>query len=60
MAHEETIYKLMEELVIADKHIIGELMAHKGFWSKGVSAINNSYKVLETLVEAGKLEKGEY
>lgn len=60
MAHEDTIYELMEELVIADKHTIGDIMAHKGIWTKGVSAVNNSYKALENLVEAGKLEKGEY
>ena len=46
MAHVETVYKLMEELCIADKHIIGDIMAHKGIWNPGTSAINNSYKIL--------------
>jgi hypothetical protein len=58
MAHEETIYGLMESLVIADKHIIGDLMAHKELWTKGVSAVNNSYKALNLLADSGKLVKG--
>lgn len=59
MAHEETIFELMEGLVIADKHIIGDLMAHKNIWTAGTSSINNSYKALNNLVDAGKLEKGD-
>lgn len=59
MAHEEMIYGLIESLVIADKHIIGDIMAHKGLWTKGVSAVNNSYKALNLLVDSGKLVKGE-
>lgn len=59
MAHEEAIYSLMEALVIADKHIIGELMAHYGIWNAGTSAVNNSYKALNVLVDQGKLEKGD-
>ncbi len=59
MAHENTIYELMKELVIADKHIIGDLMAHRSLWTKGVSAVNNSYKALNLLVDSGKLVKGE-
>jgi hypothetical protein len=59
MAHEELIYGLMESMVIADKHIIGDLMAHKGLWTKGVSAVNNSYKALNLLVDGGKLIKGD-
>lgn len=59
MAHEEMIYGLMESLVIADKHVIGDLMAHKGLWTAGVSAVNNSYKALNLLVDSGKLIKGE-
>lgn len=59
MAHEETIYGLMESLVIADKHMIGDLMAHKGLWTKGVSAVNNSYKALNLLVDSGKLVRGD-
>jgi hypothetical protein len=59
MAHEETIYGLMESLVIADKHVIGDLMAHKKIWTKGTSAVNNSYKNLNNLRDSGKLEKGD-
>lgn len=59
MAHEETIYTLMQELVIADKHTIGDLMAHKKIWTAGVSAENNSYKALSNLVDYEKLEKGK-
>jgi len=59
MAHEEMIYGLMESLVIADKHVIGDLMAHKELWTKGVSAVNNSYKALNLLVDSGKLIKGD-
>ena len=60
MAHEKLIYELMESLVISDKHVIGDIMAHKGIWTAGTSSINNSYKALEALVETGKLEKGDY
>lgn len=59
MANEEAVMELMSQLVIADKHIIGDLMAYKGFWTAGVSAVNNSYKALNTLVDAGRLERGE-
>lgn len=59
MAHEELIYGLMESLVIADKHIIGDIMAHKGLWTKGPSTVNNSYKALNLLVDSGKLVKGD-
>ena len=46
MRHEAKIYTLMESLKIADKHIIGDLMAHFGIWAPGTSAVNNSYKIL--------------
>jgi hypothetical protein len=59
MAHEDTIYAVMESLVIADKHVIGDIMAHKGLWTKGTSAVNNSYKALNCLVDSGKLVKGD-
>lgn len=59
MAHEEKIYGWMKELVIADKHIIGDLAHHFGLWTAGTSAVNNSYKALNVLVDAGRLEKGE-
>ena len=58
MAHDETIYGLMESLVIADKHIVGDIMAQKGIWTKGTSTINNSYKALNLLADSGKLIKG--
>jgi hypothetical protein len=51
--------EFMNQLVIADKHTIGELMAHKKLWTAGVSAVNNSYKALNTLVDAGRLERGD-
>jgi hypothetical protein len=59
MAHEDIIMADMESLVIADKHIIGDLMAHAGIWNKGTSSVNNSYKELCKQVDAGKLEKGD-
>lgn len=59
MAHDETIFRLMQKLVIADKHVIGDLMAHKGFWTTGVSSINNSYKALNALADYHKLEKAK-
>jgi hypothetical protein len=59
MAHEEAILEIMEALVIADKHTVGDIMAHKGLWNAGVSSVNNSYKALTTLVDQGKLEKGD-
>lgn len=58
MAHEETICGLMESLVIADKHIIGDIMAHKEIWTAGTSTVNNSYKALNLLVDSGKLIRG--
>lgn len=57
MAHDEKIMELMNQLVIADKHIIGDLMAHKGIWTAGTSSINNSYKALKYLVDLKKLEE---
>jgi len=61
MAHEDTVLTIMESLVIADKHVIGDIMAHKGIWKAGTSAVNNSYKSLNALVDLGKLEKtGNY
>jgi hypothetical protein len=58
MAHDETVMEIMNQLIIADKHIVGDLMAHKGLWTAGVSAVNNSYKALNLLVDAGRLERG--
>lgn len=58
MAHEEMVMELMDSLVIADKHIIGDLMAHKGLWNAGTSSVNNSYKVLCGLTDQDKLVKG--
>ncbi len=60
MPHEETIYGLMESLVIASKHVVGDIMAHKGIWTAGTSSVNNSYKALNSLVDLGKLEKGDH
>jgi len=59
LAHEETILEIMNNLVIADKHIVGDIMAHKGLWTAGTSSVNNSYKALNNLVDAGKLVKGD-
>lgn len=59
MAHEEVVMELMNQLVIADKHIIGDLMAYKELWTAGTSAVNNSYKALNILVDAGRLERGD-
>lgn len=59
MAHEETIYEMMQRLVIADKHIVGDIMAKKEIWTTGTSTINNSYKGLNLLVDSGKLIKGD-
>ena len=58
MAHEQKILEMMQSLVIADKHIVGDLMAHKGIWTRGTSAVNNSYKALNNLVERESLRKG--
>ena len=57
MAHEDTILADMESLRIADKHVIGDLMAHRKIWTKGASTVNNSTKNLNTLVDRGKLVK---
>lgn len=57
MAHEKIIMELMEALRIADKHIVGKIMARRGHWKAGSSATNNSYKVLSELVELKQLEK---
>jgi hypothetical protein len=59
VAHEGKIYGIVESLVIADKHVIGDIMAHKKIWNPGPSAVNNSYKALNNLVDAGKLVKGD-
>lgn len=47
MAHEDTIHGIMESLVIADKHIVGDIMSSKGIWTEGTSASNNADKVLK-------------
>lgn len=58
--HEDTVMKLMNQLVYATKHDVGDLMAHKGIYQKeGASKVNNAYKILNTLVDMGQLEKGE-
>lgn len=59
MAHEDLVFELMQGLVIADKHRIGDIMAHKKIWTPGVSAVNNSSKALNNLSDLGKLEKGD-
>lgn len=57
--HEDTVMRLMNPLVYATKHEIGELMAHEKIWKAGTSAVNNAYKFLTQLTERGLLEKGE-
>lgn len=57
MAHEETIYRLMKQLVIASKREIGDIMACKGVWTVGTSTVNNSYKALCALADIGKVVK---
>jgi hypothetical protein len=57
MAHHEEIQEIMETLRIATKHHIGEIMAARGHWKPGTSAVNNSYKVLCDLVGLRRLEK---
>ena len=57
MAHEDMIYGIMESLVIADKHIVGSIMAAKGIWTEGTSASNNADKVLKVLCDYNRLEK---
>ena len=59
MTNEELIELFMRQVVIADKHTVGDYMASIGRWSEGVSAVNNSYKWLNTLVDAGKLVRGD-
>jgi hypothetical protein len=59
MAHSETVMEFMNQLVYATKHDIGGLMAHKKIWNEGPSAVNNSYKILVSETQAGRLEKGE-
>jgi hypothetical protein len=56
MAYENEVMGIMENLVIADKHIIASLMTQ---WTAGTSAVNNSYKALTNLVGLGKLVKGD-
>ncbi len=58
VAHEQEVLGVMEALRIADKHIVGEVMAVKVGWKPGVSATNNAYKALLGLAELGKVEKG--
>ncbi len=57
MKHEATVLEIMEKLGIADKHIVGDIMAHRGFWTKGVSASNNADKVLKGHADSGRLNK---
>lgn len=57
--HEEAVMRIMNQLVYATKHDVGDLMAHDGIWKAGTSAVNNAYKFLTQLTERGLLEKGE-
>lgn len=58
MAHEDTVYEVMQKLVIADTKLIAEIMSAKGIWTAGTSAYQNSYKALTTLTALNKLVKG--
>lgn len=56
-AKEVKVMKIMESLEIATKHHVAEILAHDGDYSEGVSAVNNSNKLLTSLVDLGKLDK---
>jgi hypothetical protein len=58
MAHEDTVYEIMQKLVIADTKTVSEVMSARGIWTAGQSAYQNTYKVLNTLTALGKLKKG--
>lgn len=61
MAHKDTVYGIMERVGIATKHQVADVMAHWGIWNEGVSAVNNSYKELNNLVEERRLiKKNDY
>ncbi len=54
----DEVMRLMEMLQVSDKHPIGKVMSAKGYWTAGVSASNNAYKILVELVSLNRLEKG--
>jgi hypothetical protein len=58
MAHEETVFQLMQQLVIADTKTISQIMASRKIWTAGTSAYQNSYKALTSLTSLNKLVKG--
>ncbi len=41
MAHEETVMEFMNQLVIACKHVIGDLMAHKEICIAVTATVNH-------------------
>lgn len=57
MAHHEEVQGLMESLKVASKHHVGQIMAARGRWKQGASAVNNSYRILNDLVGLNQLER---
>jgi hypothetical protein len=59
MAHEELVMDYMESMVIADKHVVADIMSFRNIWTRGTPAVNNSYKTLTNLTALNKLVKGD-
>lgn len=57
MAREKEVYELMQQLVIVNDIIVGEVMAAKGYWAAGQSARVQAAKALKNLSEEGRLER---
>jgi hypothetical protein len=58
MAYDSLVLEVMEALKIADDKIIGEIMSSRGYWTAGISARNNSLKILKSLADQKLIKKG--
>lgn len=57
MAYENEVLSYMERLKVADKHAIGGILAARGYYKRGVSAVNNAKKILDHLADTKKIER---
>lgn len=54
---EGKVFRVMQVVGIATKHHVADYLAYEGDYSKGVSSVNNSKKLLDNLVDLERLEK---
>ncbi|MFZ0931693.1 MAG: hypothetical protein WAN11_24050 [Syntrophobacteraceae bacterium] len=57
MAHEPEVLRVMDTLRVSDRQPVGEIMAVRVGWQRGISAANQAFKALSNLAAIGKIEK---